>query len=110
MTAIACKSITVDTLLDALKGSPLPELIYRKYLEPIAEYDKFCGTDYMDFVADYIKYDGHIKTISEKSYVHRNTVHYRIRKIEEILGCDISRLDTKMNIMIAYAYYEHMTA
>ncbi len=49
-------------------------------------------------------------TVKLPSYVHRNTVHYRIRKIEEILGCDISRLDTKMNIMIAYAYYEHMTA
>lgn len=105
MTDLADTTITVDNLLDELKESLLPEIIYKKYLEPITEYDKFCGTDYLDFIATYLKYDGHIKTISEKIFVHRNTVHYRIRKIEELIGYDISKLETKMNIMIASAYY-----
>ena len=97
--------LNVYTIIDALGSSALPEQLYKRYLEPVVEYDKYCGSDYMDFINAYIKYDGHIKTISEKTYIHRNTVHYRIKKIEELLDCDLSRLDTKMYIMMAAAVY-----
>ena len=34
-------------------------------------------------------------------FIHRNTVHYKIRKVEEILDCDLQRTDTKMYLLIA---------
>ena len=105
LTTMKNTDLNVYTIVNALGSSALPEQIYKRYLEPIVEYDKYCGSDYMDFINAYIKYDGHIKTISEKTYIHRNTVHYRIKKIEELLGCDLSRLDTKMYIMMAAAVY-----
>ena len=105
MLAAKANDLSVCTIVNALGGSALPEQIYKRYLEPVVEYDKYCGGEYLDFINSYIKYNGHIKTISEKTYIHRNTVHYRIKKIEELADCDLSRLDTVMYLMIAVTFY-----
>ena len=65
------------------------------------DYDRLCGTDYVEFINTYLECDGHINKIAERMFIHKNTVHYKIRKIEEILDCDLSRYDVKMYLMIA---------
>ncbi len=107
MITAECDNPTVDKILEALAPGDTLQCLYKTYLEPIIEYDKYCGTDYLDFIFSYLQYDGHIKTISEKMFLHRNTVHYRIKKIEELLGCDLSKLDTKMYLLLAASAYAH---
>ena len=42
-------------------------------------------------------------------FIHKNTVHYKVHRIEEILDCDLSRLDTKIYLMIASMHYMNQT-
>ena len=35
-------------------------------------------------------------------FVHRNTINYKINKIEEMLNCDLSELDTRLLYSIAF--------
>lgn len=92
-----------------IMGMKTPDILnqlHNRYLAPLIEHDQKSGSDYVDFISTYLEYDGHIKDISEKMYVHRNTVHYKIRKIEDMLNCDLSKLDTKTYLLLAIVNYK----
>ena len=82
--------LEIYKILLSLRKSGISERLYKKYLAPLIKYDKTNNSDYMNFISVYCECGGHTKKISEKMYVHRNTVHYRVKKAEEILGCRLS--------------------
>ena len=92
-------------IVTGLKDSSVLARIHKKYLAPLIKYDRAKHSDYTKFISAYLKYDGHIKIISEKMYVHRNTVHYKIKKIEDLTGCDLSKLETKTYFLLALMNY-----
>jgi DNA-binding PucR family transcriptional regulator len=49
-------------------------------------YDKNKGTDLLNTAIVYVESEGNINTTSEKLFQHKNTIRYRIRKINELLG------------------------
>ncbi len=90
----------------ALENQDVLSEIHEEYLKPLLTYDRTCGTDYMEFVQNYLKYDGRVHDIAEKMFIHRNTVHYKIRKVEEILDCDLQSTETKLYLLIATMNYQ----
>lgn len=97
----AYNNLGIYKIIIGLENQDVLSEIHEEYLEPLLAHDRACGTDYVEFVRNYLKYDGRVHDISEKMFVHRNTVHYKIRKVEEILDCDLQRTDTKMYLLIA---------
>lgn len=102
----AYNNLGIYKIVLGLENQDILNEIHEEYLAPLIAYDQACGTEYVDFIQNYLKYDGHIRAISEKMFIHRNTVHYKIRKIEEILDCDLQRTDTKMYLLIAVMSYQ----
>ena len=88
-------------IIAGLENHDILNQIDEEYYKPLLDYDRLCGTDYAVFINVYLECDGHINKISERMFIHKNTVHYKIHKIEEILDCDLSRYDVKMYLMIA---------
>ena len=88
-------------IIAGLENNDILNQIDEEYFAPLLDYDRLCGTDYVEFINTYLECDGHINKIAERMFIHKNTVHYKIRKIEEILDCDLSRYDVKMYLMIA---------
>lgn len=97
----AYNNLGIYKIVIGLENQDVLSEIHEEYLAPLQAYDKACGTDYVEFVRNYLKYDGQVHQISQKMFIHRNTVHYKIRKVEEILDCDLQRTDTKMYLLIA---------
>lgn len=102
---VSYEELGLYRIIIGLENQDILDQIYKEYFEPLLTYDTVCGTDYTQFVYSYLKYDGRIKDIAAHMFIHKNTVHYKIHKIEEILDCDFSRLDTKMYLMIASMDY-----
>lgn len=80
----------------------LIELI-KEQLEVIIDYDKQHGTNYVTTLDMYLRCDRSIQLVAEKSYTHRNTVNYRIKKIKEIMDYDFS--DAEKNFLILISLY-----
>ena len=80
--------------------------IHNIYLKPLISYDAVRGTEYVEFLATYLLYEGHLKEIADLMYIHKNTVLYKVHKIEEILDCDLSKMEYRIFLCIACMNYQ----
>ena len=64
-------------------------------------YDELNKTEYVEFLKVYFKEAGSVINTADALYLHRNTVNYKLRKIEEILNCDLTDFDTKVELYLA---------
>ncbi len=74
---------------------------YHKYLEPLVDYDAMKGTDYTKILQLYLENQSSVNEVSNLTYIHRNTVNYRLSRIKEILNIEMDEED-KMNLRIAF--------
>ncbi|GEA14688.1 transcriptional regulator [Moorella sp. E308F] len=49
----------------------------------------------------YLESEGNVMAAAEKLYVHRNTLRYRLQRIEELLGRDLDSPDERLAIWLA---------
>jgi PucR family transcriptional regulator, purine catabolism regulatory protein len=72
----------------------LPEDISRQYvdgtLEVLARYDRENGTEHVQTLEAYINCGCKLADTADTLFVHRNTVKFRIAKIEELLAIDLN--------------------
>ena len=59
-------------------------------------------TEYLKVLRMYIETDCAIQEIANAMYTHRNTINYRIGKIKEILGKDLSSMSEKVLFQTAF--------
>ncbi|AZR74776.1 hypothetical protein BBF96_01295 [Anoxybacter fermentans] len=78
-------------------------------LKGLIEYDRESQTDLINTLGVYLASDCKIQKTAEKLHVHPNTISYRIKRINEILGCDLKDFETKLNLSIAYKIYKFIS-
>ena len=76
------------------------ERFYKDVLGPLVS-DEVNKKELLGFLYNYFDYNGNVGLISKHLFLHRNTVLYKIKKIEKILGCDFFRLDDLLNLRLA---------
>ncbi|MBQ5484190.1 MAG: helix-turn-helix domain-containing protein, partial [Lachnospiraceae bacterium] len=54
----------------------------------------------MEVLSCYLKNDGSVKATSEQLFIHRNTVNYRLSKIEEITDMDLSSTSDRLQLTV----------
>ena len=68
----------------------------------LEEYDDGNGTNFLEIFKMYLDCDGSVQRVAEQTFTHRNTVNYQIKKIKNIIGYDISSLESRLELMLAY--------
>jgi purine catabolism regulator len=58
-------------------------------LQKLVEYDKNNDTDYVKTLSTYLRNYKNLSRTADDLFLHRNTVLYRLRKIEEILQANL---------------------
>ena len=91
-------TLGIEKILLSVKDRKVLSDIEKNTLGRLIQYDKNNGTDLYDFLKIYIKNDGSIKKTADDLFVHRNTVNYKISKIESIINMDITNLDNLLLI------------
>lgn len=70
-------------------------------LMELLAYDKQYKTDYYHNLLIYLNNDGNVTKSAEYFQIHRNSMKYRIKKIEEILSISLSDTDTKFSLLLS---------
>ncbi|MGD8455232.1 MAG: helix-turn-helix domain-containing protein [Anaerolineales bacterium] len=80
---------------------PHPELVQFKeeVLGSLLSYDG--GEEFIATLEAYFRNNGNLTKTSEELFVHRNTLSYRMERIAEITGLDLSNPDTALAVQIA---------
>ena len=83
------------------QGEQELEDYYEETLGLIARYDREHNTDLLPTLTAFLYASGDHNQAAEDMFIHVNTLRYRLKKIEELLGQDIHRLDVLVNLYTA---------
>lgn len=86
-------SITDEALLQEMGTTPLI---------PLIEYDEKHGSNYLETLELYLKYNGSIQAVAEAMYTHRNTVIYRVTNIKKMLGTELDTTEERLKYQVAF--------
>ena len=83
----------------------VPPSVLRSFRErllgPLLTYDDQHRAELLPTLREFLACSGSWNACAVRMYVHVNTVRYRIRRIEELTGRDLSRLDDQVDFFLA---------
>lgn len=93
-------------LLLAIDDKSVLRDYYDRTLGSLAEYDREHNSSYMEFLKTYLENNASAQLVSEKEFIHRNTVVNYLKKIDAITGMNMFELDTRVRCIIAFSIQE----
>lgn len=94
--------LDVHKLILTMEDSDMLHEFYREALSSLENYDRENNTGYYVFLKQYFETNGKIHRLSELNYIHRNTVHYQLKKIQEITGCNLADWNDQLKLSLAF--------
>lgn len=82
-------------LLFQIENMEIIEEYYNATIKALDEYDALNDSNLVEVLSCYMKNNGSVQETADELFVHRNTVNYKMKKIESLLGVNISRFDTR---------------
>ncbi len=75
---------------------------YQHIVGDLVKYDQLNGSELMYTLESFAHHQFDLKQTSETIFLHRNTLRYRIKKIEEILNIKLDDFHHRLNITAAF--------
>lgn len=94
-------------IFDGSFGMDPLALVPPKLLE-LFEYDRKNNTEYLSTLAIYWLYNRSTQDICQHLYIHKNTLFYRLHKIQEFLGSDFNNATQQMDFHHGIAILESL--
>lgn len=91
-------------LLDWLYRLPpeaLPANAYLSMVRALAEHDVRANTDMVRTLEAYLRFGGALAEAAGAINIHRNTLLYRLGRVEEITGVDLKDVNQRLNLYVA---------
>ncbi|MFD7417047.1 helix-turn-helix domain-containing protein [Kitasatospora purpeofusca] len=91
------------SLADLLRGIP-PEVtaaFHERLLAPLVDHDRHNTISLVDTLDAFLRHNASWSRTAEALHVHVNTVHYRVKRIEELTGRSLLRLDDRLDLRTA---------
>ena len=73
----------------------------------LIEFDTANNTAYTDTLRSYVMHFKNPSDLAKKLKVHRNTLYYRLNKIEEIMDHTLDSMDTLYNLYLSFKIIEY---
>lgn len=87
---LSYKELGLYKLFVSVEDTGALKEIYSENLGKLEDFDRQNSTDYLETLRFYLNSDGSVQEVALKTGVHRNTVNYKIKKIREILQCEMT--------------------
>jgi sugar diacid utilization regulator len=80
-----------------------PEELQRFYadtLEPLIAYDEQYETELVQTLETFLDCDGNVAQSAQRLYTHRHTIRYRLERVRELSGLDVSSSDGREKLSL----------
>jgi DNA-binding PucR family transcriptional regulator len=81
-----------------------------RVLRPLAEHDRAQHTAFVKTIRVFLRNRMSVHETASELFIHRNTLHKRLARIEDLLGLDLSRMDDVMELYVALKAVELLEA
>ncbi len=88
-------------LLFYLDGQSELTTFYQEMLGPLLDYDVRHDGTYIKTLECYFQYNGNLSQTARTMHFHRNSLIYRLERIEEILGRSLEDAELRLSLQIA---------
>ncbi len=88
-------------LLFYLDGQSELTTFYQEMLGPLLDYDARHDGTYIKTLECYFQYNGNLSQTARTMHFHRNSLIYRLERIEEILGRSLEDAELRLSLQIA---------
>jgi sugar diacid utilization regulator len=88
-------------LVDAAHRGGAVEGFVREWLGALLDYDEIRNTDLVLTLSHYLECGGSYSESAAALHIHRSTLRYRLSRIREITGVDLSDVDSRFNLHAA---------
>jgi len=79
-------------------------------LKDLIAYEKTNQIDLMETLDAYLNENANIIETSDKLFIHRNTLKYRLKKIENLLNVNLHSLEDCLKLLLAMKAYKIINA
>ncbi len=107
---LAFSDLGVYRLLVLLRDAPEMWSFYRETLAELVKYDQQTRGELIKTLEEYFKNLGNLRATSEALHVHRNTLLYRIERIEQISGMDLNNAEEHFALWLALQAHRVLSA
>ena len=76
-------------------------------LDALMDYDRDHNTSFTNSLYAYLKYSRNITETAKILHLHRNSMIYHLKRIEEILGFPLTESDTLLHIELSFRFMEY---
>jgi DNA-binding PucR family transcriptional regulator len=99
--ATSYADLGVYRILAEVENPIAVERFVRQWLNPLLEYDARKGSELVHTLSRYLECGGSYEATAAALSVHRSTLKYRLQRIREISGHDLTHPDTAFNLQLA---------
>ena len=101
ISVVTSDEVASHELLLATVPASVLRSFRERLLDPLLTYDDQHRAELLPTLREFLACSGSWNACAARMYVHVNTVRYRIRRIEELTGRDLSRLDDQVDFFLA---------
>ncbi len=76
------------------------ERFYAETVEPLVAYDEQYETDLVRTLETFLEADGNVAGTAQRLFTHRHTVYYRLERVRELSGLDVSSSDGREKLSL----------
>ena len=98
---VAGEEIALHQLLLAGVPEELRRSLRRRLLGPVLDYDAVHGSDLVGTLRVFLDCSGSWTAAAARLHVHVNTLRYRVGRVEDLLGVDLSDFAERVNLYLA---------
>ena len=96
------EDLGVYTLLLEIKDSEILKNFYLRMLGNLINYDRVNKSTLVKTLEVFLSENGSVIKTAEQLFIHRNTLSYRLKKIEEICNCNLESAQDCFNLRMAF--------
>jgi hypothetical protein len=100
-TLVSCAELASHVLLLAAVPEPARRSFRARLLGPLEAYDREHDAGLVRTLDAFLASSGSWSRCASRLHVHVNTLRYRLRRIEELTGRDLSRLEDRVDFFLA---------
>ncbi|MFI1913447.1 PucR family transcriptional regulator [Nocardia sp. NPDC020380] len=101
--SVSVRVADIDTAVGLLTAVPgrLQRRFAERVLGPIVDYDRQHRAELLETLEVFLGCEGSWRQSAQRMHVHLNTIRYRMGRVEELTGRDLSRLDDRLDLYLA---------